>query len=69
VAACVRSQGEVLDPERCEEYQTKAAACIVAAAGKYIVRGGDVETPEGRHRPVGRPVVLEFRTRHATLDR
>jgi len=41
VAADVIYQGEVLDPERYEEYKTLAAASIIAAGGWYVVRGGD----------------------------
>ena len=65
--AYVIYQGEVLDPERYEEYKTKAAASILAAGGKYLMRGGDVEVLEGEP-PAGRTVVLEFPTRKAALD-
>ena len=61
MAAYVIYQAEVSDPERYEEYKTKAAACIVAAGGKYIVRGGEVDVLEGEA-PAGRTVVLEFAT-------
>jgi uncharacterized protein (DUF1330 family) len=67
MAAYVIYQGEVLDPERYEEYKTKAAASILAAGGKYLMRGGDVEVLEGEP-PAGRTVVLEFPTRKAALD-
>jgi uncharacterized protein (DUF1330 family) len=67
VAAYVIYQGEVLDPARYEEYKTKAAASIVAAGGRYIVRGGDVESLEG-DAPAGRTVVLEFPTRQAAIE-
>ena len=59
--AYVIYQGEVLDPERYEEYKTQAAASIVAAGGRYVVRGGDVEVLEG-DAPAGRTVVVEFPT-------
>ena len=65
--AYVVYQGEVLDPERYDEYKTKAAASIHAAGGKYLVRGGDVKVLEGEA-PAGRIVVLEFPTMHAALD-
>ena len=65
--AYVVYQGEVLDPERYDEYKTKAAASIHAAGGKYLVRGGDVKVLEGEA-PAGRVVVLEFPTMHAALD-
>jgi uncharacterized protein (DUF1330 family) len=67
MTAYVIYQGEVLDPERYDEYKTKAAACIIAAGGKYVVRGGDVEVLEGEA-PAGRTVVLEFPTRQAAID-
>jgi uncharacterized protein (DUF1330 family) len=67
VAAYVVYQGEVLDPERYDEYKTKGAASIVAAGGRYLVRGGDVEVLEGEA-PAGRTVVLEFPTMQAAID-
>jgi uncharacterized protein (DUF1330 family) len=57
----------VTDPERYDEYKTKAAATIVAAGGRYLVRGGDVDVLEGEA-PAGRTVVLEFPTMQAALD-
>ena len=67
MAAYVIYQGEVLDAERYDEYKTKAAASIIAAGGRYLVRGGDVEVLEGEV-PAGRTVVLEFPTLQAALD-
>ena len=67
VAAYVIYQGEVLDPERYDDYKAKAAESIVAAGGAYLVRGGDVEVLEGEA-PAGRTVVLEFPTMQAALD-
>jgi uncharacterized protein (DUF1330 family) len=67
VAAYVIYQGEVIDPSRYDEYKTQAAASIVAAGGRYVVRGGDVEVLEGDP-PAGRTVVLEFPTRQAAID-
>jgi uncharacterized protein (DUF1330 family) len=67
VAAYVIYQGEVLDPERYDDYKTKAAASIAAAGGRYIVRGGEVVVLEG-DAPAGRTVVLEFPTRPAAID-
>jgi uncharacterized protein (DUF1330 family) len=67
LAAYVIYQGEVLDPARYEEYKTKAAASIVAAGGRYVVRGGEVEVLEGQA-PAGRTVVLEFPSRQAAID-
>lgn len=67
MAAYVVYQGEVTDPGRYDEYKTKAAASIVAAGGRYLVRGGNVEVLEG-DAPAGRTVVLEFPTMQAALD-
>jgi uncharacterized protein (DUF1330 family) len=67
VTAYVIYQGEVLDPERYDEYKIKAAASILAAGGRYVVRGGDVEVLEG-DAPAGRTVVLEFPSRQAAID-
>ena len=67
MAAYVIYQGEVTDPARYEEYKTKAAASIIAAGGRYLVRGGDVEVLEG-DAPAGRTVVLEFPTMQAAVD-
>lgn len=67
MAAYVIYQGEIVDPERYDEYKTKAAASIAAAGGRYIVRGGSVEVLEGDS-PAGRTVVLEFPTMKAAID-
>jgi uncharacterized protein (DUF1330 family) len=67
VAAYVIYQAEVLDPERYEEYKTKAAASILASGGRYLVRGGEVEVLEG-DAPAGRTVVLTFPTMQSALD-
>jgi uncharacterized protein (DUF1330 family) len=67
VAAYVVYQGEVLDPERYDEYKTKGAASILAAGGRYLVRGGDVEVLEGEA-PAGRTVVLQFPMMQAAID-
>ena len=68
MAAYVIDQGEVLDQVRYDEYNAKAAESILAAGGRYIVRGGDVDVLEGEA-PAGRTVVLEFPTRKAAIDR
>jgi uncharacterized protein (DUF1330 family) len=67
VAAYVIYQGEVLDAERYEEYKVRAAESIIAAGGRYLVRGGDIEVLEGEA-PAGRTVLLEFETMQAALD-
>jgi uncharacterized protein (DUF1330 family) len=67
MVAYVIYQGEVLDPERYEEYKTQAAPNIAAAGGRYLVRGGDVEALEGDP-PSGRTVLLEFATMKSAVD-
>jgi uncharacterized protein (DUF1330 family) len=66
VTAYVIYQGEVLDQARYDEYKTKAADSIIAAGGRYLVRGGDIEVLEG-DAPAGRTVVLEFPSREAAV--
>ena len=60
-------QAEVLDPVRYEDYKAKAAASIMAAGGRYLVRGGALEVMEGAA-PKGRTVILEFPTMQIALD-
>ena len=67
MTAYVIYQGEILDQERYDEYKAKAAVSIVAAGGRYVVRGGDIEVLEGEP-PAGRTVVIEFPTRQAAID-
>lgn len=49
----------VHDPVRYEEYKKLAAPTVALYGGKYIVRGGKVETLEGKWSPT-RLVILEF---------
>lgn len=50
---------EVTDPAGYEEYKKLAAPTVAAHGGKYIVRGGAVETLEGDW-AIHRLVILEF---------
>lgn len=50
---------EVLDEERYETYKQLAPPAIAAYGGRYLVRGGKVETLEGSWSPK-RLVILEF---------
>ena len=59
MAAYVIVNMTVHDPARYEEYKRRAAATVTAHGGRYIVRGGTVETLEGEWAP-RRIVVLEF---------
>jgi uncharacterized protein (DUF1330 family) len=66
MTAYVIYQGEVLDPERYDQYRSKAAESILAAGGRYLVRGGDIDVLEGDP-PASRTVVLEFPSREAAV--
>ncbi len=50
---------DVHDPVTYEEYKRLSGASLAAHDGRFIVRGGKVETLEGSWRP-RRMVVLEF---------
>ena len=50
---------DVTDPEKFEQYRAKVPATIAQYGGKYLIRGGDMETMEGDAMPP-RTVVLEF---------
>jgi len=43
----ILTKGEVLDPQRYEEYKVLAGASIQAAGGRFIVRGGEFRDPGG----------------------
>jgi uncharacterized protein (DUF1330 family) len=59
MAAYVIVEVNVTDPALFQEYAKGVPATIAAHGGKYIVRGGAVETKEGGWAPK-RVVVLEF---------
>jgi len=50
---------QVHDPVKFEEYKKQAPASIAAYGGKYLARGGAVETLDGNWAPE-RVVLLEF---------
>lgn len=50
---------EVTDAAGFDEYRDKVSPLIAQFGGRYIVRGGEVRTLEGRL-PIRRLVVLEF---------
>jgi len=50
---------EVLDPERYETYKQLAPPSIAQYGGRYVARGGHLETLEGTWSPK-RLVILEF---------
>lgn len=59
MSAYVVAEVEVTDPAVYEEYRKLVPATIAKYGGKYLVRGGAVETKEGTWQPK-RLVVLEF---------
>jgi uncharacterized protein (DUF1330 family) len=59
MAAYIIVDIEVLDPAGYEEYKSLAPDSIEKFQGRYLVRGGAVQTLEGEW-PVKRLVILEF---------
>jgi uncharacterized protein (DUF1330 family) len=59
MSAYVVVEVEVQDPERYETYKQLAPPSIAQYGGRYVARGGQVETLEGSWSPK-RLVILEF---------
>ncbi len=59
--AYVISDVEMLDPTLVEEYRSLAQATIARYGGRYIVRGGAIQTVEGDWAPK-HIVIVEFPT-------
>ena len=59
MSAYVIAEVNVTDPEQFAEYRTLVPATIEKYGGRFVVRGGAVETKEGGWSP-SRIVVLEF---------
>ena len=59
MSAYVIVEIDIVDPTGYEEYKQLASATVEKYGGKYIVRGGAVETLEGDWKPK-RIVVLQF---------
>jgi uncharacterized protein (DUF1330 family) len=59
MSAYVIVEIEIVDPIGYEEYKKLAGQTVAKYGGKYIVRGGPVETLEGDWKPK-RIVVLQF---------
>jgi uncharacterized protein (DUF1330 family) len=59
MSAYVVVEVEVLDKERFETYKQMVPPSIAAYGGRFLVRGGEVETLEGEWLPK-RFVILEF---------
>jgi uncharacterized protein (DUF1330 family) len=58
---------DIVDPVGYEEYKKLASATVEKYGGKYIVRGGQVETLEGNWNPK-RIVVLQFESMQRAKD-
>jgi len=59
MAAYVIAELDITDPAAYEEYRQRVPAVIAKYGGKYIVRGGAVESLEGGWSPA-RVAILEF---------
>jgi len=59
MAAYLVAEVEITDPAAYEEYRKQVPAIIAKYGGKYLVRGGKVESKEGGWKPQ-RFVILEF---------
>jgi uncharacterized protein (DUF1330 family) len=59
MSAYVIAEIEVVDPAGYEEYRKQVLAVVTKYGGKFLVRGGKVESKEGGWTPK-RIVVLEF---------
>ena len=59
MAAYLIAEVEITDPKAYEEYRKIVPGTIAQYGGRYLVRGGSVETKEGGWTP-SRIAVLEF---------
>jgi uncharacterized protein (DUF1330 family) len=59
MAAYIVVEVEVQDPERYENYKRMVPPSLVPYGGRFVVRGGNVETLEGEWAPE-RLVIVEF---------
>ena len=59
MSAYLITEIEVQDPERYEKYKAMVPPTLAQYDGKFLVRGGKVETVEGSWSPT-RVVVVEF---------
>ena len=67
MSAYVIVEIDIVDPTGYEDYKKVAGATVEKYGGKYIVRGGAVETLEGDWKP-RRIVVLEFESVHRAKE-
>jgi uncharacterized protein (DUF1330 family) len=66
MAAYVVAEIDISDPQAYDEYRAKVPAVIAKYGGRYIVRGGKVESMEGGWQPK-RLAVVEFPTMEQAL--
>jgi len=67
MAAYVISDVEMVDPELFEKYRALAPGTIAQYGGRYLVRGGKIQTIEGDWKP--KPlVIVEFPTMQRALE-
>lgn len=59
MAAYIIAEVEVRDKDRYETYKRMVPPTLALYGGRFVVRGGEVETLEGEWEP-GRVVILEF---------
>jgi uncharacterized protein (DUF1330 family) len=67
MSAYVIVEIDIVDPAGYEEYKKLAGATVEGYGGKYIVRGGPMETLEGDWKPK-RIVVLQFESTQRAKD-
>ena len=67
MSAYVIVEIDIVDPTGYEEYKQLASATVEKYGGKYIVRGGAVETLEGDWKPK-RIVILQFGSMQRAKD-
>lgn len=60
MSAYVLANVEVIDAVGYEEYKQGITATLDIYGGRYLVRGGDVETLLGEWKIMGRVVLIEF---------
>jgi uncharacterized protein (DUF1330 family) len=65
--AYVIAEVEVTDPAAYEDYRKQVPAVVTKYGGKFIVRGGRIESMEGGWSPK-RVVVLEFPSMEQALE-
>lgn len=59
MAGYVIAQMSVTDPEAFADYPGQAGPTVAAFGGRYVVRGGTIDSIEGDWEP-GRVVIIEF---------